>query len=115
MGRFNRMVARGELDEAQRLLEELRMRGLTQLALSRMTGYLALHAGRLGEARESYEQVLSQLPDDREAGLNLALVDLREGFVTEAERRLRAMAQLRPDDNRVRALLTRVRSQGSAQ
>lgn len=110
--RFNSLVARAEFEPAARLLDELRMQGLSQLTLSRMTAYLALQANRLEQARRSYEQVLAQFPYDREAVLNLALIDLREGFLTEAEQRLRTFTELKPDDAQVRALLAQVRAQG---
>ena len=110
--RFNSLVARAEFEPAAQLLEELRVQGLSQLAQSRMAGYLALQANRLEQARRSYEQVLAQFPYDREAVLNLALIDLREGFLTEAEQRLRAFTELKPDDAQVRALLAQVRAQG---
>ncbi|WP_454436283.1 tetratricopeptide repeat protein [Thauera mechernichensis] len=115
LARFNRMVARGEFAAAEALIDELRGVGLNALALARMTGFLTLRAGRHDEARAAYEHVLVQLPNDREAALNLALVDLRQGFAAEAEQRLRRIAELRPDDEQVRALLGQVRAQGRAQ
>lgn len=110
--RFNALVARGEFDAAAQLLEVLRAQGLSRLALSRMAGYLALQANQLEEARRRYEQVLTQFPYDREAVLNLALIDLREGFFTAAEQRLRKFTETKPDDEQVRALLAQVRAQG---
>lgn len=110
--RFNAMVANAEFDQAGSLLDELRDRGLNPLAHSRMLGYLALRAGRLDEARRAYEQVLSRLPGDREASINLAHVDLGQGRASEAEQRLRQLVEVRPDDSRVRALLAQVRSHG---
>lgn len=113
--RFNSLVGRGDFSAAEALLEDLRSRGLNDLALSRMSGFLALRAGKLDDAREAYERVLAQFPNDREASLNLSLVDLRQGFTGEAELRLRRIAELRPDDAQVRNLLSQVRAQGRAQ
>ena len=113
--RFNALVARDEFDEAAGVLEALRAEGLNPLAHSRLLGYLSLRAGRLDEARRAYTQVLSRLPDDREASINLALVELGQGHAGEAGQRLRKLAEQRPDDNRVRALLAQARSQGRAQ
>ena len=111
--RFNGMVGRGEFDAAAKLLDELRARGLNRLALARMSAYLALRAERLDDARRDYEQVLALLPSDREAGLNLAIIDVRQGFSVQAEQRLRTLAELHPDDVQVRAMLGRIRAQGS--
>lgn len=115
LGRFNRMVARGEFGQAASLLEQLRAGGLNPLARARMSGYLALRAGRLDDARHAYQEVLSRLPEDREAGLNLAMVDLAQGFNSQAQQRLRRLLDLRPDDGKVQALLAQARAQGGAQ
>lgn len=111
--RFNAMVGRGEFVPAGKLLDELRERGLNRLALARMSAYLALRAERLDDARRDYEQVLALLPADREAGLNLAIIDARQGFSSQAEQRLRTLTELHPDDGQVRAMLNRVRAQGN--
>lgn len=110
--RVNGMVARGEFDQAAALLDELNDRGLNPLAYAKMLGYLSLRAGRFQEARRAYEEVLARLPDDREAGLNIAIVDLSTGLAGEAEQRLRRLVELRPDDDRARALLAQARAQG---
>lgn len=112
--RFNAMVGRGEFVPAAELIAELRKQGLNRLALSRMSAYLALRAQRLDEARRDYEQVLSLLPADREAGLNLAIIDARQGFPGQAEQRLRSLVELYPDDVQVRGMLTRIRAQVNA-
>lgn len=112
--RFNAMVGRGEFVPAAELITELRKQGLNRLALSRMSAYLALRAQRLDEARRDYEQVLSLLPADREAGLNLAIIDARQGFPGQAEQRLRSLVELYPDDVQVRGMLTRIRAQVNA-
>jgi Flp pilus assembly protein TadD len=111
--RFNSMVGRGEFVPAGKLLDELRERGLNRLALARMSAYLALRAERLDDARRDYEQVLALLPADREAGLNLAIIDARQGFSSQAEQRLRTLTEHHPDDVQVRAMLNRVRAQGN--
>ena len=57
----------------------------------RVQGYLALRQNELDKARSSYQRLLDRLPDDREGGLNLALIDWRSGDKDAARKRLSAL------------------------
>jgi len=105
MGRFNRLVARNEFDAASGVVAEIALAEPGSLALLRMKGFLGLRAGRPDDARAAYDALLVRLPDDREANLNLAVIDWQAGERAAALERVRRVAVRHPDDAQVQAML----------
>ncbi|MFJ0630922.1 tetratricopeptide repeat protein, partial [Bordetella bronchiseptica] len=55
-------------------------------------------------AAESYRALLARLPNDENAGLNLAIIEARQGRVADARALLERLRQQHPDSRGVRAL-----------
>lgn len=80
----------------------------------RMQAYLALRQSELDKARRHYQRLLERLPDDREAGLNVALIDWRQGQQDAARKRLAGLADRFPADPEIRAMILNLRQPAAA-
>lgn len=76
----------------------------------RAMGYLAFKQRDLPAAKQHYQQLSSMLPEDREASLNLALVEWSSGDREAASRRAGALLEKFPTDPEIRALANGVRT-----
>lgn len=74
-------------------------------------GYEAFQKGDLATARERYQQVLTREPNNRDALLGLAAIDLRSGNFETAEARYVRLLELDPRDSYAVAGLTALRGQ----
>jgi len=79
------------------------------LFLIRLKAYWQIQQNHLQEARELLEQVLSRKPDDKESGVNLAVVDMRDGRIASARRRLEQLQHLYPEDDEIATALQKLR------
>lgn len=102
--------------QAQQWNEARRTRDAMQAALGpehvltlRVQGYLALRQNELDSARQSYRKLLERLPDDREGGLNLALIDWRSGDKEAARKRVGMLLDKFPQDGEIKALAQNIR------
>lgn len=108
---FNGAMARGDQTQAAELLDSARARlGDDHLLVARMEGYYCLRADCASRARRAYERVLLRLPDDREAGYNLALLELQAGQLKAAQERVGRLLQVYPGDGALRELQQVIRS-----
>jgi len=106
---FNDAMARNDLAEARRIVEQgLVSHGEQNLSISRLQAYLLLHEGKAEEARRIYRNIVARMENDLEANLNLALLDARMGAMSAATERLERMRALHPDNARVRQALERL-------
>lgn len=76
----------------------------------RAQGSLALHKGDLALAHGQYGELYQLLPDDREAGLNLALIEWRQGNKDSATRRIARLLEKLPNDQEIQALNLNMRN-----
>jgi Flp pilus assembly protein TadD len=76
----------------------------------RAQGALALHKGDLALAHGQYGELHQLLPDDREAGLNLALIEWRQGNKDSAVRRIARLLEKFPNDQEIQALNLNMRN-----
>lgn len=89
-----------------RLMEELeKTQGSSSLFLIRLKAYWQIQQNNLEKARRLLEEVLAKKPDDKESGLNLAVVDMRAGRMEPARRRLERLQHLYPEDDEIAAAL----------
>lgn len=58
------------------------------LTLLRMRAWVAHGRGGMVEAEQLYRQIIGRVPDDENAGVNIALLDARRGDVADARQRL---------------------------
>lgn len=93
-----------------RLMKELeKTQGTDSLFLIRLKAYWQIQQNHLEKARELLEQVLARKPDDKESGVNLAVVDMRAGRMAPARRRLEQLQHLYPEDDEIAAALQKLR------
>jgi Flp pilus assembly protein TadD len=92
-----------------RLMKELeKTQGPDSLFLIRLKAYWQIQRNHLEKARELLEQVLAQKPDDKESGMNLAVVDMRAGRIEPARRRLQQLQRLYPEDDEIAVALQKL-------
>ena len=77
------------------------IQGPDNLFLLRLKAYWRIRQDQLSQAQILLQQVLSRMPEDRESGLNLAVVDMRLGHTEAARRRLKQLQDLYPEDPRI--------------
>lgn len=102
---FDRAAAAGDLGTARRQLDNLRaaLPG-ESLTLLRRQAWLHMYGGNDRAAAESYRALLARLPNDENAGLNLAIIEARQGRVADARALLERLRRQHPDSRGVRAL-----------
>lgn len=71
------------------------------LFVLRLKAYREIRRGNLEKARRLLVRVLSQKPEDRESGLNMAVIEMRSGQFNDAYRRLSDLHNLYPEDHRI--------------
>ncbi len=102
---FNAALAADQLPQAHAVIGEARLAlGDSHLMVARMEGYYCMIAQCLQQARQAYATILSRLPQDREAGYNLAVLDWKAGHQAEARKRVRTLLAQHPGDEELRAL-----------
>ncbi len=100
---FRDAMAQGDHAKAKTALGSLEA-GLSpqSLTLLRMQAWYAVDSGNDSTARGIYTSVLQRLPDDINAGVNVALIDWRAGQHAGALQRINAMYTQHPDSDLVK-------------
>jgi TolA-binding protein len=108
---FVQLLQMGQLPEAQAAADKISgAMGRNHVMSLRAQGYLALKKGDLAQAKGQYVQLHQLLPEDRESGLNLALIEWRLGDKDSAARRVARLLEKFPNDQEIQALSLNVRS-----
>ena len=108
---FVQLLQAGQIPEAQATADRIsNAMGRNHLMSLRAQGYLALKKGDLALARSQYFQLHQLLPEDREAGLNLALIEWRQGDRDSASKRVALLLERFPNDQEIQALYINVRN-----
>jgi Flp pilus assembly protein TadD len=95
------------------LLQQLAQNaGKDSIVTLRMNGYWSLQQNLNQESRQFYQQLLMLQPNDLEANMNMALLDVRLGNMDDAKNRLNKMTVLYPDSNSVKQLSKSLYSMG---
>lgn len=109
---FGEAMRNGQLAQADTYLEHARqMLGHQHLLVVRMEGYYCMQADCAERARQAYLSILARLPQDREAGYNLTILDWRAGKLEAARVRARSLLAQYPADQELNALLRVVEGQ----
>ena len=109
---FVKLLQMGQLAEAQVAADKISTAmGRTHVVSLRAQGYMALKKSDLNGAKNQYLQLIQLLPNDREAGLNLALIDWRLGDKEAASKRVAGLLENFPNDAEIQALHLNVRGQ----
>jgi hypothetical protein len=108
---FVQLLQTGQLAEAQTAADKITVAlGSNHVMSLRAQGYVALKKNELGLARGHYLQLHQLLPEDREAGLNLALIEWRQGNKEAAAKRVARLLEKYPGDAELQALHLNVRT-----
>jgi hypothetical protein len=95
------------------LLQQLEQKaGKNSIVTLRMNGYWALQQNMNQDSRQFYQQLLMQQPDDLEANMNIALLDVRLGDNDKAKNRLNKMMVLYPESSSVKQFTKSLASMG---
>lgn len=108
-GRIIGAMQSGDQDSVGRLFAELeKLKGRDHLFVMKLKAYWMIQQGRPDQARTLLSNVLIQHPDDCEAGLNMAVVDIMEGYHSRARERLERLQQLYPEETAVTGYLSQL-------
>jgi len=108
---FVQKLQMGQLPEAQAAADKITVAmGKSHVMSLRAQGYLALKNNDLGQAKGQYLLLHQLLPEDREAGLNLALIEWRQGEKDTASKRVAYLLEKFPNDPEIQALYLNVRN-----
>ena len=108
---FVQLLQMGKLPEAQMAADKFtNALGGNHVMSLRAQGYLAFKKNDLGKAKGHYLQLQQLLPEDREAGLNLGLIDWRQGEKDSAAKRVARLLEKFPNDPEIQALYFNVRN-----
>ncbi len=95
-------MAEHNLDAAHVALKQLQAQLPPEsLTLLRMRAWVAHGGNDMHSAEQLYRQVLERVPDDANAGVNVAIIDARRGDVDDARIRLQRLASLYPRSTQV--------------
>jgi hypothetical protein len=109
---FVKLLQMGQLADAQIAADKISTAmGRTHVVSLRAQGYMALKKHDLNVAKNQYLQLIQLLPADREAGLNLALIDWRLGDKDAAAKRVSGLLENFPNDAEIQALNLNLRGQ----
>jgi Tfp pilus assembly protein PilF len=99
---LNRAIQIGDKALSQQLLDQLeQIKGKEDPFVLKLAAYANIQQGELTLARDLLETTLAGQPDDLDAGLNMAVVEIRSGQIAEARRRLTRLLELYPDEGKV--------------
>jgi TolA-binding protein len=108
---FVQLLQTGQLAEAQSAADKITgALGSNHVMSLRAQGYVSLKKNELGLARGHYLQLHQLLPEDREAALNLALIEWRQGNKEAAAKRVARLLEKYPGDAELQALHLNVRT-----
>ena len=102
---FLRLMRARDHDAAGKVVDRIAdTLGADHLVALRARAYHALNAGDTQLARGQYRRILDVLPDDREAGMNLAVLEWRSGEAEVARKRIGDVLAMHPEDAQARLL-----------
>ena len=95
----------------QRLLEELAgLKGHDDPFVMKLRSYWYTQQGNLNRAAALLQEVLQYKPNDLEAGLNMAIIEIKTGQIRRADERLSRLRELYPEDTRIPELMEKLKS-----
>jgi hypothetical protein len=107
--RLNSAVQAGDTDLSTELLKRLaKIKGEDNPYVLKLAAYAHIRQGNLEQARELLAMILADQPDDLDAGLNMAVVDIRAGRHENARQRLGRLLDLYPEEGKISRYLRRL-------
>ena len=103
VGQLRQAMARKDATVVEPLLDLLEMRAGKNVAISlKMRAYWLLQQHDNDAAASLYRRLLTLQPNDAQANLNMAVIELRNGEREQAQARVARLAMLYPDSGSVR-------------
>ena len=102
-------IQAGDAAAASASLAEIeKLKGSQDLFVLKLKAYRMIQQGALKTARALLFQALALKPDDVEAGLNMAVIDMMEGRRDQARQRLTGLQARHPEVHTISAYLSRL-------
>jgi Flp pilus assembly protein TadD len=103
-------VQAGDVDQSNAFLAQLeKIKGKNNPFVKKLEAYLHIRQGSLEKARAVLSSILATAPDDLEAGLNMAVIDIRSGHHDEARQRLVHLLDQYPEEDQIIGYLRQLR------
>ncbi len=103
---FKQALDRGDNRQAEQVLEQIRgFKGRHNSYYLKLAAFKHIRDAQYQKARQMLEQVLLKHPLDLDAGLNMAVVEIRMGETDLARNRLERLKSIYPGDTRADAIL----------
>ncbi len=103
---FKQALDRRDNQQAEQVLEEIgRFKGRDSSYYLKLAAFKHICDGDYQKARQMLEQVLRKHPLDLDAGLNMAVIEIRTGETDLTRKRLERLKSTYPEDTRANALL----------
>ena len=100
--RISSAIQADDVQQTDALLAKLaKMKGADNLFVLKLKAYSFIRQNRLEEAHALLSNVLAHNAMDREAGLNMAVIDIKAGRLENAQRRLVQLQELYPEDGHI--------------
>ena len=94
---------------ASKLLAKLtRMKGADNPFVLKLKAFSLIRQNHLDEARTLLSKVLAQSADDLDAGLNMAVIDMKSGRLVKARQRLTQLQEMFPEDTNITMYLSKL-------
>jgi thioredoxin-like negative regulator of GroEL len=104
-------MSAADLRRTRRLLEELaEVKGHNDPFVMKLRSYWYTRQGNLNRAAALLQEVLQYKPNDLEAGLNMAIIEIKTGQTRRADERLSRLRELYPEDTRIPELMEKLKS-----
>jgi tetratricopeptide (TPR) repeat protein len=99
-----------EAGDPSALLDQLaRLKGEHHPYVAKLRAYYNFQRGNMALAQTDLHKVIAAHPDDLEAGINLAIIEIQDQQYDKAMARLKALRQVYPENERIADLIKRLR------
>jgi Flp pilus assembly protein TadD len=103
-------VQAGDVHQSNAFLGQLeKIKGEDNPFVKKLEAYLHIRQGNLVKARAVLSSILATAPDDLEAGLNMAVIDIRSGRHDQARQRLVRLLDQYPEEDQIIDYLRQLR------
>jgi tetratricopeptide (TPR) repeat protein len=103
-------VQAGDVHQSNAFLGQLeKIKGENNPFVKKLEAYLHIRQGNLVKARAVLSSILATAPDDLEAGLNMAVIDIRSGHHDQARQRLVRLLDQYPEEDQIIDYLRQLR------
>lgn len=107
--RLQGAMIQGDDSQVKKLLPRLEtLKGTNDPFVLKLKAFWRMKKGEYGKAADLLVKVLGENPNDVEAGLNMAIIEIKMGQFDKARKRLRALYERHNEDSQVLDLLRKI-------